>query len=148
LYDKAGMKKVKAVKYDEAVEYFRGVEFHIFVLQHANEIMKMIPHFKDDIKQLKYVEDSIKLGQYMLFVGILQRVTYHPNLPVTPNSKGTKPPKFLADDLQIFDHTGLYVHIVKVDKKTQSIYLFMIIAGLMFIVFFDQYPYWMQEFIW
>ena len=87
------------------------------MLQNEKEIMEMIPHFKEEIKELKLVEHSIKLGQFMLFVNILARVTHHPHLPVTPNSKDTKLPKYLADDLQIFDHSGLYIHVLKVDAK-------------------------------
>jgi hypothetical protein len=29
-------------------EYFRGVNFHLAVLQHGEAIMKMIPSFKED----------------------------------------------------------------------------------------------------
>jgi len=47
-----------------SIEYFRGIHFHVSVLQAAPQIMKMIPSFVEDgsITQLKTMEDSIKLG--------------------------------------------------------------------------------------
>ena len=38
----------QAIKYDKALEYFRGVEFHIIVLTNASTILSMLPSFKKD----------------------------------------------------------------------------------------------------
>ena len=54
----------QAIKYDKALEYFRGVEFHLIVLTNASKIMEMLPSFQKDrtLTQLKTVDDSIQLG--------------------------------------------------------------------------------------
>lgn len=84
----------------------------------------------------------------MLYVQILARVTHHPHLPVTPNTVDTKLPKYLADDLQIFDHSGLYIHVIKMDAKKQYFYLVLCVTGMMLLLFSNQWPYWMQEAAW
>ena len=82
------LKVTKAIKYEKAVEYFRAVDFHMLVLQNEAEILALIPNLtKDDmITELKTVKDSSRLGQLMMFVGLLSKARTHPNLKIT---KGT-----------------------------------------------------------
>lgn len=51
-----------------SIKYFRGVNFHVSVLQSAGEILKMLPSFVEsgELKQLKTMDDSIRLGQLMI----------------------------------------------------------------------------------
>ena len=111
-----------AIKYDKALDYFRGVDFHLIVLGNSNTIMGMLPSFKKDgsLKELKSVDDSIKLGQFMIYVGILNKCRIHPNLIVQPGSHDEKFPKFLSDDVPVFTFDGLYTVIFnkEEDKKT------------------------------
>mgnify|MGYP000916145446 FL=1 len=102
-----------AIKYDKALDYFRGVDFHLIVLGNSNTIMGMLPSFKKDgsLKELKSVDDSIKLGQFMIYVGILNKCRIHPNLIVQPGSHDEKFPKFLSDDVPVFTFDGLYTVI-------------------------------------
>jgi len=46
----------------------RGVNFHLHVLNNADHIMSLIPSFVEDkqITELKQIQDSIKLGQFMM----------------------------------------------------------------------------------
>jgi hypothetical protein len=47
-----------------AVEYMRGVDFHVMVLKNAKAIQVMLPSFDKDGKaiQLETLEDSVALG--------------------------------------------------------------------------------------
>ena len=44
--------------------YFRGVNFHLAILQNAEHVLKLIPSFVEEkqITKLDSMEDSIKLG--------------------------------------------------------------------------------------
>jgi len=49
LMSTVGLKTHKAIMMQRSsVEFFRGVNFHIAVLQHGDKIMKMIPSFIED----------------------------------------------------------------------------------------------------
>jgi len=48
-----------------AVEYFRGVDFHVMVLKKAKGVQQYLPSFKTDkgkYMPLNTIEDSVKLG--------------------------------------------------------------------------------------
>ena len=64
LTSEAGLKVHKGIQYDRAIEYFRGVQFHVITLQNEAEVLKRIPSFVEDklLTELKTVEDSTKLG--------------------------------------------------------------------------------------
>jgi hypothetical protein len=51
-----------------SVEFFRGVNFHVAVLSHAEQIMKMIPTFvkEGSLTKLDTIEDSVRLGNFMI----------------------------------------------------------------------------------
>jgi hypothetical protein len=69
LMGKVGLKTHKGILMQRSsCEYFRGVNFHIAVLSHGDAITKMIPSFiKDgDLTQIKTIEDSIRLGNFMI----------------------------------------------------------------------------------
>ena len=65
ILDKVGCKTHNGILLQRSsVKYFRGVNFHIAVLQAGSEILKMIPSLVKDgeIKELKTLDDSIRLG--------------------------------------------------------------------------------------
>lgn len=69
LTSKVGMKQHKAILLQRSsCEFFRGVNFHVAVLAHADKIMSMIPTLREDatVTQLSSIADSIKLGNAML----------------------------------------------------------------------------------
>ena len=92
----------------------------MLVLQNSDKIMSMVPSLKEDglLKELKTVEDSQQLGQFMMFTRMLTRGVSHPNLKQVPGSKLDKRPKFLAHTFLVFDHTGLYILENQIDRKT------------------------------
>lgn len=66
-----------------AVEYFRGVDFHVQVLKNAADIQKYLPSFKTDEGRdmpLSSIEDSIALGQAMLEYGVIKQLQADPGL--------------------------------------------------------------------
>ena len=46
--EEVGLKIIQATKYEESVDYFRGVKFHLLVLQHAQKVLALIPSFVSD----------------------------------------------------------------------------------------------------
>ena len=81
------------------------------ILANEKEILSKIPSFTEDklIEKLKTVKDSMKLGQFLMFDLMISRGVSHPNLGHKPGSKLFKYPKFLAHELSLFDHGGLYI---------------------------------------
>lgn len=70
LINSAGLKTHKGILGGrQNVDYFRGVNFHVAVLKHELDIMKMIPTFVEHkiITQLKDINDSIRLGNNMIY---------------------------------------------------------------------------------
>ena len=66
LKDKVGLKTHRGILLQRSnVEYFRGVNFHIAVLQANKHLLKLMPTFVKDgsITQLENMTDSIRLGQ-------------------------------------------------------------------------------------
>lgn len=78
--------------------------------------MKMMPNLQEDVPQLKTVEDSILLGQLMIYADILIKAMKHPNIIAAPGSYDAKYPKYLADDLPLFSYDGLYIE-KKIENK-------------------------------
>ena len=78
------MEMTKAIKYDKAIEYFRGVDFHLLVLSNKEEVLGMLPSFVKDrsLHSLDSIDDSMKLGQFMVYTQLIQVVFKHPNLIV------------------------------------------------------------------
>ena len=58
------------------IEYFRGVHFHQVLLENGKEIMDMIPELKKAgyIDDMENIKDSLKLGQLILFSGMLVKL--------------------------------------------------------------------------
>lgn len=69
-------------------------------------------------------------------------------MQIEKGSKKDKIPQFLAHDLPVFDHTGLYLLENTIDKKTQRMFLVVLVLVLVFLMFFNLYPFWMQQAIW
>lgn len=63
-------------------EYFRGVNFHPAVLSHADQIIKLMPSFVEDgtLPQLKTIEDSIRLGNFMIMTNNIIAVKKDPRI--------------------------------------------------------------------
>jgi hypothetical protein len=58
---------------------------------------------------MENVEDSMKLGQFLVFCDMVEVCTKHPNFLVQAGSWDEKYPKYLATDLPFFRVDGLYV---------------------------------------
>jgi len=80
-----------------SVEYIRGVNFHVAVLAHSDYIMKMIPSLVKDkqITKLKTIEDSIKLGQFMILCSNM--IQLKPDPRIIGQDK-LKLPKYVVPD--------------------------------------------------
>ena len=69
LINTVGIKTHKGILLQRSnVDYFRGVNFHVAILQHKAKIMAMIPTFIAEglIKSLDTMADSIRLGNMMI----------------------------------------------------------------------------------
>lgn len=53
----------------------------------------------------------------MLYVGLITKSCKHPNLIVAKGSVDDKYPKYLADDLPIFEYGGYYLQVGEENKK-------------------------------
>lgn len=71
----------------------------------------MMPTFVADgsLAKLDSIDESIKLGQWMIYTELLEVVFKHPNLIVQPGSMDEKYPKFLANDIPLFKYNGYYI---------------------------------------
>ena len=87
--------------------YFRGVNFHLAVLQNAEHILKLIPSFVEEkqITKLETMEDSIKLGQFMLICKNLIQVQGDQRM-CSPNEKT---PKYVTPAQKAFSDKGIYM---------------------------------------
>ena len=150
LINTVGMKVHKGIfMQQKSVEYFRGVNFHIAVLQAAPQIMKMIPSFTEvgDITQLKTIEDSIKLGQHMILCQNILQLRKDPRLVQSGNEKT---PKFVVPERQSAPMTdkGIYMIIEKEDPNSQKLYLALIVVVVLALMCFRLWPLWLKKVIW
>jgi translocation protein SEC62 len=148
LINTVGLKTHKAIMMQRSsVEFFRGVNFHIAVLQHGDKIMKMIPSFIEDgsIKQLKGIEDSVKLGNFMILTRSIISVQRDPRLV---NQGTEKIPKYIVPDKKPLDDKGIYMVLEKEDKQTQSLYLGLIVIAILALMCFRLWPLWLKKAIW
>ena len=130
-----------------SVEFFRGVNFHIAVLQHGDKILKMIPSFVQDgsIKQLKSMEDSVKLGTCMQLTETIIAVQKDPRLV---NQGTEKIPKYIVPTKHPMTDKGIYMFVEKEDKQTQSLYLGLIVVAILALMCFRLWPLWLKKAIW
>lgn len=84
----------------------------------------------------------------MLLSHMISGAGPHPGLSYKPGSKGHKYPQYLAHALPIFGHRGLFVLEHKIDPKQQGLFLVGVVCMLIFLTFFNLYPFWMQQYIW
>lgn len=143
-----GLKTHKGILMQRSsVDYFRGVNFHIAVLQHGEKILSMIPSLVADgeIKQLKTIDDSIKLGNFMIITKNIIQVRKDPRIM----GQGTeKIPKYVVPDKAAFNDKGLYMVIEKEDKTTSTIYLVLIVVAIIACMMFRLWPLWLKKAIW
>jgi len=148
LMGKVGLKTHKGILMQRSsCEYFRGVNFHLAVLSHGDAIMKMIPSFsKDgDIKQLKTIEDSIRLGNFMLMTQNIICLKRDPRIM----GQGTeKMPKYVVPDKAALNDKGIYMVMEKEDKGTQSFYLVLLVIVVIVLMCFRLWPLWLKKAIW
>lgn len=86
----ANLKTHKAILMGRSnAEFFRGVNFHIAVLQNADKIMKMIPSFIADgtLTEIKTIDDSIRLGNFMILTKNIVTVVKDPRFGGNANEK-------------------------------------------------------------
>mmetsp|Transcript_11827 Transcript_11827/g.19998 ORF Transcript_11827/g.19998 Transcript_11827/m.19998 type:complete len:320 (+) Transcript_11827:3-962(+) len=140
----------KGIKYDKAIEYFRGVDFHLMVLKHKEKVLAMLPSFVKDgfLTQLEHLDDSIKLGQFFIYSKILFKGIKHPNYIVQPGTREEKYPEYLGDDIPVFAFDGFYDIAVTEDKGRQKQYLVVTMGFVLSLVLFRLWPEWLQEAFW
>lgn len=143
-----GMKTHKAILLQRSnAEFFRGVNFHIAVLQNADKIMKMIPSFVADgtLTELKTIEDSIRLGNFMILTKNIVTVVRDPRMIGSANEKI---PKYIVPDKSSLHDKGIYMLIEKTSQSTQSLYLGLIVICILALMCFRLWPLWLKKGIW
>ena len=83
IIDTVGCKTHNGILHQRSsIKYFRGVNFHVAVLQAEKEILKLIPSLVKDgeIKELKTMEDSIRLGQFMMVYRNIMQLRKDPRI--------------------------------------------------------------------
>ena len=145
-----GLKMHKAILLQRSsVEFFRGVNFHILVLQNGPKIMSMIPSFVEDgtLTQMSTIQDSIKLGNFMILTKNLIAVKKDPRIMSTGTEKI---PKYVVPERPNAPLTdkGIYMIIEKEDKQTQSLYLVLVVVVVLALMCFRLWPLWLKKAIW
>ena len=79
----------------------------------------------------------------MLYVGIITKSCKHPNLIVAKGSVDDKYPKYLADDLPIFDYGGYYLQVGEENKKQQTVGLGFVVIIVLLLMCFRLWPEWL-----
>lgn len=118
LINKVGIKTHKGILLQRSnVAYFRGVDFHPAVLLNEKKILSMCPTLIEDgmLKQLKSLDDSIRLGNLGIVTRNVVQVRADPRIPGAPNEKK---PKYIVPDKNPFYDKGLYMVIEKEDKQS------------------------------
>ena len=111
---KNGLDLIKTQTAEKMFDVFRGVNFHICILTLNDQITPLLPSFIGDSNQnllpssLDTIQDSIKLGQFMLYTGILLKFKKHSGLIATKNSKEEKFAKFVEPDVPVFTYDCYY----------------------------------------
>ena len=65
-----------------SLEYFRGVNFHVNVLEKRAQILELMPSFTSGQKPIKLndIDDSTKLGQIMLDYNVIRVLCADPTM--------------------------------------------------------------------
>lgn len=148
IINKVGVKTHKGLLMQRNnIDYFRGVHFHVAVLQNEAYIMKMIPTFVAEgiVKQLKSIEDSIRLGNLMI---VTKNVVQLKGDPRVPGAATEKCPKYVVLDKNPFSDKGIYMMIEKEDKQTQMLYLGLLVVVILVLMCFRLWPLWLKKVIW
>ena len=112
--------------------------------------MKLIPTFIKDgsITQLKTMQDSIRLGQQMILYRVIIQLRKDPRIVQAGNEKT---PKYIVPEKPMapMTETGIYMIMEKEsDKKTASIYLVLMVVGILALMCFRLWPLWLKKGIW
>ena len=157
LINDCGLKTKQAIKYDASIEYFRGVKFYLLVLENSEEVLKRLPNFTKDgmIKSMSSIKDVTKLGQFMMFTGILSRSRTHSNLVhIKPDTAEYKHPKYHMHVEPLFGPAGTsgsidcYIIERKQDSKFETFWTIFVVSLLFAFLFFSYWPYWLQSATW
>jgi translocation protein SEC62 len=128
--------------------YFRGVNFHLAVLQNAEHILKLIPSFVEEkqIIKLETMEDSIKLGQFMMICKNLVQVQGDPRM-CGPNEKT---PKYVTPVQKAFSEKGIYMVLEnkEEEQKSQKMWLGLVVVVIIVLMCFRLWPMWLKKGIW
>lgn len=129
------------------VDYFRGIHFHVAVLQHGDAILKLIPTLVEEglIKQLKSMDDSIRLGNLMIITKNCVQVKADPRIP---GAASEKCPKYVVPDKNPFTDKGIYMVLEKEDKQSQQFYLILLVIVVLTLMCFRLWPLWLKKAIW
>ena len=151
IIDTVGCKTHKGILLQRSsATYFRGVNFHIAVLQAGKEILKLIPTLVKDgeIKELNTMEDSIRLGQYMIVYRNILQLKKDPRIVQAGNEKT---PKYVvpAPPQQPMGDKGIYMVMEpEGGDKYQYVYLGLIIIAVLACMCFRLWPLWLKKGIW
>ena len=148
LVNKVGVKTHKGILLQRSnVDYFRGVNFHVAVLQHKDKIMQMIPTFIKEglINKLDTMDDSIRLGNMMIVTRNVVQVKGDPRIVGTANEKC---PKYVVPDKNPFSEKGIYMVLEKENKQKQSFYLVLVVIAILALMCFRLWPLWLKKAIW
>ena len=95
-----------------------GTNLHVAVLQHKEQIMKLVPTMDahKSLNKLAGVADSCQLIGGLISFNIMNRVVPHRNQYTNPNDPGAKKPKtveVLPMEHMRVDPTGFYIFQVQ-----------------------------------
>ena len=105
----------------------------------------MIPSFVSDglLTKLDNTDDSLKLGQFMIYTGLVSKAIPHTGMELEKYSKSWKKALFLAHSNNVFEIGAFYILEKKIDKKKTNAYLFLTCSVILALTFFDHWPVWL-----
>lgn len=151
IIDKVGCKTHQGLLLQRSsIRYFRGVNFHVAVLEASREILKFIPSLVADgeVTKLDDLSDSIRLGQFMILYRNILQLKKDPRIVQTTNEKT---PKYVVPEApqKPMNDKGIYMILEpEGDQKYQQLYLALLVIGVLACLCFRLWPLWLKKAIW
>ena len=149
--DKVGIRMHKGIfNGRSSVEYFRGVNYHLAILQNKDHILKLIPSLKEDLPDISTIDHSKALGTLMIAHKILLPLKKDPRLLTSGGLKDDKTPKYVVPELKhpLVSDTGIYMILEKEDAQSQTMYLVLLVVVVIALMCFRLWPMWLKKGIW
>jgi translocation protein SEC62 len=107
----------------------------------------LIPTFVEEgmVKQLKTIDDSIRLGNMMILTRNCVTVKGDPRIV---GASTEKVPKYIVPDKNTFSDKGIYMVLEKEDKSSQKFYLVIVALIILVLMCFRLWPLWLKKGIW